>query len=55
MNVATSLLCSHPDFMIEEKADHAITCRELPHHDDDDDSHVDPDLAPPASLILPQA
>jgi hypothetical protein len=29
VNVATSLLCTHPDFRIEEKPDYAITCREV--------------------------
>lgn len=50
--MATPLLCAHPEFKVEEKAEQAIICRELPPQaeDEDDSNDVELELDPPTWL-----
>lgn len=52
LSVATPLLCAHPEFKVEEKAEQAIICRELPPQaeDEDDSNDVELELDPPTWL-----
>jgi len=50
ITVGTSLLCPHPEFRVEDKAEHPITCKHLDNFHRDESSQ-ELDIEPPPLLL----